>query len=193
MSSIIRIRNSVMEGLLPELLAGIAPELEKYPQQLRLTMIPPVYGEAVQSNHHSCCHWRNKGPSRKFLVTAFAVNLALDDIEGVGETAGGGVGDGFARATVEAEGVVMYTNKSSAPVPITASGLTMSDVEYAIAATQSASAFVDFAYGATEIPPDTPLGALSALTGSDNSLSYQFSATFRTLLVGKYSGTIIRL
>ncbi len=53
MSSIIRIRNSVMEGLLPELLAGIAPELEKYPQQLRLTMIPPVYGEAVQSNGRS--------------------------------------------------------------------------------------------------------------------------------------------
>jgi hypothetical protein len=38
-----------MAGLLPELLAGISPELEKYPQQLRLTMIPPLYGEAVQS------------------------------------------------------------------------------------------------------------------------------------------------
>jgi hypothetical protein len=50
MSSIIRIRNGVMAGLLPELLAGISPELEKYPQQLRLAMIPSLYGEAVQSN-----------------------------------------------------------------------------------------------------------------------------------------------
>jgi hypothetical protein len=50
MSSIIRMRNGVIAGLLSELLAGISPELEKYPQQLRLTMIPPLYGEAVQSN-----------------------------------------------------------------------------------------------------------------------------------------------
>lgn len=50
MSSIIRMRNGVMGGLLLELTDGISPELEKYPQQSRLTMISPLYGEAVQSN-----------------------------------------------------------------------------------------------------------------------------------------------
>jgi hypothetical protein len=49
MSSIIRMRNGVIGGLLRKLPAGTAPALGSYPQQSCPTM-SRLYGEAVQSN-----------------------------------------------------------------------------------------------------------------------------------------------
>lgn len=51
MSSIIRMRNGVIGGLLRKLPAGTAPALGSYPQQSCPTM-SRLYGEAVQSNGH---------------------------------------------------------------------------------------------------------------------------------------------
>src|SRR3954452_2241397 len=52
MSSIIRMRNGVIGGLLRKSPAGTAPALGSYPQQSCPTM-SRLYGEAVQSNHVS--------------------------------------------------------------------------------------------------------------------------------------------
>src|SRR3954465_6813508 len=52
MSSIIRMRNGVIGGLLRKLPAGTAPALGSYPQQSCPTM-SRLYGEAVPSNYNS--------------------------------------------------------------------------------------------------------------------------------------------